>query len=522
VPNGVVGELFIGGVGVARGYANDPVKTANAFFPDPFTDQWGGHMYRTGDLGRMLPDGNMEFIGRKDSQVKIRGHRVELGEIENVIRQNASVSKAIVLLSEDRNQLLAFIVPGKYYDRDTVIAFCKKKLPDYMVPAKWLEIDNLPLTTNGKTDTKTLLRIGSGKSTERNYMAPVTGLEKQLAGAWAEILQLEKVGVTDNFFDLGGQSLIAVELIHQMEKKTGKELPLNILYKCPTIAGLAAYMQQEPEKKKKWRSLVAMKPTGNKTPVYIVHGDGLSLSNFQNLSNYVDAEQPVFSLQPIGLNGVDEPLENLAEIASHYIAEIIEHNPDGPYMLGGYSFGGYVAIEMRRQLEAMGKIVKMTAIFDTNAENIAYTKGWAAALPKKIKRQVPKFLFIAQSIVTRPVTTIRYQYQLFSKRFDNLCYKVGIKQRPELKGIDLHINKINETHFRAFKKYQLSPFDDKVYLFKAQSRLYFVDDIKFLGWNNYARKGVEVYDVPGDHRTMFHPPYVSELARSLQHALDNC
>jgi amino acid adenylation domain-containing protein len=520
VPYGVIGELYIGGVGVARGYANDSKKTIGAFVPDPFTSKWGGRMYRTGDLGRMLPDRTMEFIGRIDNQVKIRGHRVELSEIECVIRQINAVSNAAVLFDKDKQQLAGYIVPGKYYDRDIVIAHVKAKLPDYMVPNKWIELDSMPLTVNGKTDIKALQRQDTNERPRSSYVAPRNEEERTIAAIWQEILAKNEIGVHDNFFDLGGQSLTAVELISEIGKKIGKDMPVNILYKHPTIAKLSSYLREEGDSKK-WKSLVTIKPSGNKMPVYIVHGDGLSLSNFHNLAEFVDPDQPVFSLQPLGLSGSEEP-ENIADIARHYLAEILEHNPTGPYALGGYSFGGYVAIEMKKQLESMGRMVKMLAIFDTDARNVTYKKDWIKALPMRIKRQVPKFLFIAKSMFTQPVSTIKYQYNIFAGKINSLCYTLGIKEKPELKGINKRISSIDETHLKAFRNYDLTPFNDKVYLFKAKSRLYFVDDFKFLGWGNYARKGVAVIDVPGDHKTMFLPPNVRELGRLFQNALDNC
>jgi amino acid adenylation domain-containing protein len=519
-PVGVAGELYIGGVGVARGYANDPGKTAASFVEDPFTKQWGGRMYKTGDLGRMLPEGIMEFIGRKDNQVKVRGHRVELGEVESVIRQNKTISHAAVLLSRDKKQLIGFIVPGKYYDRDTMIAGLRKKLPDYMVPGKWVELEAMPLTSNGKTDVKALQNMLMPEKVRREYIAPRNECEKTMAAVWEQVLGVEQVGINDNFFDMGGQSLMAVELITELEKKVGKELPVNIIYKYPTIAELYNFLQEE-KASKKWKSLVAIKATGKKTPVYLVHGDGLSLSNFENLAEHVDADQPVFSLQPVGLNGADQPFESIADIAKHYLTEILEHNADGPYALGGYSFGGYVAIEMKKQLEAMGKQVKMLALFDTNAENVIYQKDLSRSLSRRIKRQFPKFLFIARSAITRPQATFKYQCFVLSQKINNLCYKLGVKQRPELTGVNKYISRINEHHLKALRNYELTPFNDKVYLFKAKMRLYFVDDFKYLGWGTYAQQGVKVYDVPGDHKTMFHPPHVSVLGKHLQHALDN-
>lgn len=521
-PYGDIGELYIGGVGVARGYANDPGKTGYAFLDDPFTSRPQGKMYRTGDLGRMLPDGNMEFIGRVDNQVKLRGHRVELGEIESVIRQHETVSNAVVLFSRDKKQLISYIVPEKFYDREKVIAYLKEKLPDYMIPYKWVELERIPLTENGKTDTRALHNIDALEQLKSEFVAPQTELEKSLVAIWKQVLGASSaVGIHDNFFDLGGQSLISLELIAEMKRVIGKELPVNILYKYPTIAQLVAFIQQEGSTVKKWKSLVAIKP-GTKMPVYIVHGDGVSLSKFHALADYVDRDQPVFGLEPKGLNGLDEPLTNFTDIAKHYIAEILEHNPNGPYALAGYSFGGYVAVEMKKELELLGKKVKMLAVFDTDAENVHYKKSWMSTLPKRLKRQIPKFFFIARSMVTRPRITFNYQYSIFSSKINALCYKLGIKKPPELTGVNKNISKVNATHSKAFREFHMMPFNDKIHLFKARSRVYFVDDRKYLGWSKFALDGVVVHDIPGDHSTMFLPPNVNEMGRLLQYALDNC
>jgi amino acid adenylation domain-containing protein len=520
VPEGVVGELFIGGIGVARGYSGNKQNSERSFVTDPFTNRWGGKMYRTGDLGRMLPQKVMEFVGRKDNQLKIRGYRVEPGEIECVLKQFEKVSNAVVLATDDKKQLVCYLVPGKYYDRDAVIAMLKEKLPEYMIPGKWVEIDAVPLTANGKTDTKALLGLMS-KQHKSEFIAPRNELEKTVASIWQMVLGIEEVGMYDNFFDVGGHSLLAVELITDMEKALERDIPVNILYKYPTISDLCSFLGNN-EEHKKWKYLLTIKSSGSKTPVYIVHGNGLSLSNFHNLAEYVDPEQPVFSLQPVGLDGTEAPLENISDIARYYISEILAFDPAGPYALGGYSFGGYIAIEMKRQLEAMGRTVKMIAIFDTDAELLTYKKDWRTTLPKRLKRQVPKFLFIARSMFTQPVPTAKYQYTLFSKKITDLCYSLGIKEKPALTGVNRNISKIDEVSMKAFRNYQLTPFNDKVYLFKAKSRMYFVDDFEHLGWTSYAQKGVAVYEVPVDHRTMFMPPNVSELGKMLQFALDHC
>jgi len=521
VPQGVVGDLYIGGVGVARGYANDEQKTHLSFLSDPFFSRWGGRMYRTGDLGRMRPDGQMEFIGRKDSQVKIRGYRVEPGEIENVILGSGTVKNAVVLYHKEKKQLIGYLVPGNCYDRDTLLVHLKNKLPDYMVPAKLVELDSIPLTENGKINAKALLQYEvKRESGKEGFLLPRNEMEAEIAAIWRTILNVDTISVNDNFFDSGGQSILAVELITEIEKKTGRPLPLNILYKYPTIARLCAFLN-ESNVTHTWKSLVPLRPSGSKVPLYVVHGDGLSISNFHNLAESLDDDQPIYSLNPQGLNGTDVPPDSIPEIARQYVDEIIQQNPFGPYALAGYSFGGYVAIEMKKQLELLNKKVKILAIFDTDAANVVYKKQWTKNFSLRLIRQVPKLLFIMKSMFSEPAATFKYQYTYFSKRVINFCEKLGLKSKPAGTGINLNINRINEIHARAFKNFELKPFDDILYLFRARKRVYFVDDFKYLGWTNYAQKGVNLFEVPGDHLTMFQPPNVSELARSLQFALDN-
>jgi thioesterase domain-containing protein/acyl carrier protein len=329
---------------------------------------------------------------------------------------------------------------------------------------------------------------------------------------------MDKLGIDDNFFELGGHSLIAVQIMTNFEKKTNKRFPLAILYKYPTIRTFVDSMKEETETGKIWKSLVPIKATGNKMPIYIVHGDGLNVLNFSPLANYVDKEQPIYGLQAYGLNGDETPLDDMSEIARHYINEMLEHNPNGPYAIGGYSFGGYVAVEMRKQLVAMGKDVKLLAMFDTNAETTIYNKNWSVKLPRKLKRQFPKLLFFTKSFFVRPFTTIKYQVAYFA----GVGQTIGLLKKPEATGIYIRFNKINEKHLVAFKKYTLEPFDGKVSLFRSNYRLYYVDDAQYLGWGGYALKGVTVYEVPGDHKTMFQLPHAKELAISLQKALDNC
>jgi amino acid adenylation domain-containing protein len=526
VPMGIIGELFIGGVGVAKGYANDPDKTMHAFLPDPFSSKAGGRMYRTGDLGRMMPDGNLEFLGRKDSQIKIRGFRVELGEIENVLNKSSLVNQAVVIARDETDgskNLIAFIVSnGGNLDRKEVQAYLKSKLPEYMIPAIFEELKEFPLTSNGKIDKQALSNLETTNYTTTRYAAPQTENQLKLAEIWKEILGVERVGIHDNFFELGGHSLMAVRMITKLEAEIGLRFPLSILFKYPTINSLLSSSELRPSNlETQWKSLVPIKDSGSKLPIYIIHGSGLNVLNFSAIAKYVDTQQPVFGLQAKGLSGVDEALDNMKEIANSYIKEILEHNPTGPYAIAGYSFGGYVAVEMRNQLESMGKKVKMLAIFDTNAVDTEHDRKWPRHLWNKLKSQGPKFIWIMESLFSRPATTIKYQSFLLSRAINTVINKVTGIKTMEPNTFYTRLDKITEKHLYAFQNYSLKPFNDTVHLFRAKERIYFVPDFKYLGWRKYAQKGVKVYEVPGDHKTMLLHPNAQEFARALQRALDN-
>ncbi|MGF7039430.1 non-ribosomal peptide synthetase [Mucilaginibacter lappiensis] len=511
LPFGVAGDLYIGGAGVARGYANDPDKTAAAFVPDPFNDSLGGMMYRTGDLGRMMPDLNMEFIGRIDNQVKIQGFRIELGEIENVLKGFHLVSNAVVLAKDDqegKKRLIGYVVPeGGKFNKEAVMDYLGTKLPGYMVPSVWVELEFLPLTSNGKIDRKSLPEVNHLDATD-NLVNAVSETEMILQSIWQDCMGIPQISINANFFELGGHSLKAVQILSKFEKRTGKNFQLSVLFKYPDIQSLARFIDDD-DKESVFISLVPIKPSGSKTPLYIIHGEGLNVLNFSELAACIDKEQPIYGLQAKGLNDADEPFESIPDIAAHYISEILRHNPEGPYILSGYSFGGYVAVEMNRQLGEMGKKVSMLIMFDTNAEKTEY-KDWYKLLPKKVKRNIPKLLTFIKNSVTQPVSTFKNQSQQVSKK----------RFKKESEKFYQQIGKIKEKHLVAFRKYQLGPFDNKVYLFRAEICVHYVNDTKYLGWKNYARQGVEVLEVPGDHLSMLETPNVEKLAGILERTLD--
>ncbi|HET9277015.1 MAG TPA: amino acid adenylation domain-containing protein, partial [Flavitalea sp.] len=245
LPPGVPGEIFIAGAGVARGYLNRAELSAEKFLPNPFNDKWDARMYRTGDIGRWLPDGNIQYLGRQDDQVKIRGHRIELGEIESAIQQNDQIRQAVVLAKDDtggNRKLVAYVVPDQEFDRDSMIAYLEDHLPEYMVPALWVSLEAFPLTTNGKIDRKALPDPEAAISHSTEYVAPRNEIEQRLAEIWQELLEVDRIGVHDSFFELGGHSLLTVRLISVIRKEFKVEMPISTIFDYSTVALLAAHL----------------------------------------------------------------------------------------------------------------------------------------------------------------------------------------------------------------------------------------------------------------------------------------
>ena len=248
MPTGVSGEIWLGGEGISKGYLNQPELTGQKFIKNLFNENDGSRLYKTGDLGRLLPDGNIEYLGRIDEQVKIRGYRIELGEIENVLLQSGLISQAVVVANEDTNgnkRLVGYIVTEEVFDRQTISNYLINKLPEYMVPALWVQLESLPLTPNGKIDKKALPDPEIGEQLSNQYTAPRNKIEEQIAEIWQELLEVDWVGIHDDFFELGGHSLLAIRLISALRRKLEIELAINVVFEYPTIAQLSDILQQQ-------------------------------------------------------------------------------------------------------------------------------------------------------------------------------------------------------------------------------------------------------------------------------------
>lgn len=522
VPAGEVGEIYIAGAGVSKGYINKPSLTNERYINLP---QEKGKVYRTGDLGRIMPSGKIQCLGRVDHQVKIRGYRIELEEIEQVLNQLPNVQKAIVnpiTLQPGNQQLIAYVIISPQNPQADQKALFKQwrnhlldNLPPFMVPSFFKILEKFPLTPNGKIDRKNLpnpLTSSHLEQPKEENNLPNAN-ETLIANIWKEALKLDSINITDNFFELGGHSLLAVQVMQKIEKATGVKLPLASLFEYPSAKALAMLLGKA-EKEIKWNSLVNIKPEGNKTPLYLIHGTGLNVLAFHSIAKYVDKQQPVFGLQAQGLDGAPLNFENLSEIAKIYVDEILASNSEGPYALIGYSLGGIIAVEMAKQLKKLGKQVKLVGAVDTYIAKRDQNDRKFKKISEKIWRQPKKLLFFSGQFLKSPKETISYQLSHVKHLIDNILNMAKPIQLPSLE------EQINEKYMDAYYNYNLTPYDDVVYLFKVQKRIYYVDEPKYLGWLPYAPKGLRVRNIPGDHATFFLPPNNKAAARVFQEALD--
>jgi amino acid adenylation domain-containing protein len=526
---GAAGEIYIGGEGVAKGYLNQPILTYDKFVDDPFAGTPGAMMYRTGDLGSYTPDGNLMYISRIDAQVKIRGYRIETGEIEFHMAKDPDLKQAVVIARPDANgvdKLVAYVVFNSDFicnDFNECANYWRSELrgsvPDYMIPDNFIKVDEMPLTPNGKVDKKTLAAIGPVPTENPDqYVAPRTDVEQMVGDIWKEYLGIEKVGVYDNFFELGGHSLIAVKVMARIEKDTGKRLPLAILFENSTVEKLSLILKMDG-KSITWDSLVPVKPKGSKMPIYIVHGAGLNVLLFNTLASHMDAEQPVYGLQAKGLNGIDEPLNRMEDIAAHYVSAIRAQNPDGPYALAGFSFGGIIAFEMARQFEALNLEVKMLAMFDTYAYRTPYYDPWVV---NKVKRgmYLARRLWYSATFQEGFGKTVENRAKAIKRMATRAIWKLQHGEEQKQVGFFGYSNKIDEMNDVAQQHYKIEPYNIAIELFRAEIKSFYLDDFEYLGWKPYALKGVNIHRIPGEHNTIFKSPNDKEFARILQNCLD--
>ncbi len=370
VPVGVAGEVHIGGALLARGYLNRADLTAERFIPDPFGSQPGGRLYKTGDLARYLPDGTIEFVGRVNQQVKIRGYRIELGEIEAVLSQHQHVREALVEVRPDNMGepcLVGYVISeqGQRLESRDLRSYLEQKLPEYMLPAAFVQLEQLPLLVTGKPDRRALPAPKLTRLAEETFVAPRLLIHQHFVQIWEELLDVHPIGIKDNFFHLGGHSLLAARLVDRIEHNFGKRIALSTLFSGPTIEQLAAALQQENAGAR--ASLLPVQVSGSKRPFFFLHGDwtGGAFYCFA-LARALGPDQPFYVLEPYKFGGL-KAVPSLESIAAAHIESLRAIQPEGPYLLGGFCNGGLLAYEMARQLRAAGEQVDFLALINPSS-----------------------------------------------------------------------------------------------------------------------------------------------------------
>lgn len=476
VPVGISGELYIGGDGVARGYLNRPELTAEKFIPNPFSEEPNARLYKTGDLGRYLPDGAIEFQGRIDDQVKVRGFRIELGEIEAVLAQHPAVRESVVVAREHmpgNQQLAAYaaLLCGQTLQASEARAFLKEKLPEYMVPSVFVFLDSLPLTPNGKVDRRALPTPDKSRpDLQQTYVPPGNPVETKLAEIWARLLGLERVGTHDNFFDVGGHSLLGAQMFARLEKEFGRHLPLATLFRAPTIAELALLLGQ-PEAPTA-SLLIPYQTEGSRPPFFSIHfGEKWMLPFYP-----ADLDQPWYGLYMSSIDGRRDP-DSMEEMAADYIRHIQTVQPQGPYYLGGYCFGGVLAFEIARQLQRRGETVDLLVLVSPSSP-----RPEPAWRPRGLRGI---FSHYRARIIEQFKTGIGEQYLARGRRIPHFCRK-GYREVIQR---------------RARRGYAPKLFSGRINLLSTSEKPSEIGE----SWRQLAGDGLEIFRIPGNHDSLFKP-----------------
>jgi amino acid adenylation domain-containing protein len=529
VPIGVAGELHTGGDGLARGYLNRPELTQTRFIPNPFKS---GKLYKTGDLARYLPDGSIEFLGRIDNQVKIRGFRVEIGEIESILGQHPSIQDVKVIAREDRpgdKRLVAYLVKEKSTNPTAssreLRAFLQSKLPDYLIPSAFVEIDTLPLTLNGKVDRRALPAPEYIRQDDSNSrVAPRNDVERQLVEIWERVLDVKPVGIRDNFFELGGHSLMAVRLFTEIEKAFGKSILLSTLFQAQTIEDLAIILRPEASTQPTiWKSLVEMQ-AGNpaKPPLFCIHAVWGNILFCRSFINYLETDRTVYGLQSKGLDGEHPPCTTIPEMATNYIQEIKTVQPQGPYLLSGFSLGGLIAFEIAQQLQAEGQEIELLALVDptspnlTSSESDIQTTTQIPLLTKTISHLKTLLNLTAQEKVDYVWQRLCWNLTLGNT---NLLYKAYLRHikrsLSEVRLLDVYW-----ANYLTQYTYMPKPYLGKITLFQAEEIEVGSEENTQSRWELFASDGVDIIPVTGSHADLMDEPNVRVLSTKFKHYLD--
>jgi amino acid adenylation domain-containing protein len=526
LPPGVPGELCIGGAAVSPGYLERPDLTAQRFTPDLFSSEPGATVFRTGDLVRALNSHELEFMGRLDHQVKLRGYRIELPEIESVLRSHPSIANAAVILRQDvegEPRLVAYVTlaAGQQLKAKEVREYAGRYLPEYMLPARIVSLDALPLTGSGKIDRRALPIPESLAEQEEDLpvaanVPPANELERKLLDIFREVLGRSGIGVTDNFFDYGGYSLLTARLFARIHRVLGKKLPISLLFDAPTPRQLADVIRKgEP-----LPMVVPIRKEGRGAPLFVIH----SYLIYAALSEAIEESRPIF-----GVRELDDgkPIASLEERAALYAAEINRAYPEGPLSLVGWCLAGALTVEVARQLREQGRTVAVVALFDSECPGYKPRTVDGSSLLKAKLLSFAKF----HSGRLRNLDwhgRLRYVSARTMGRWNEALETMGVRQRAALRWLERHLGSALPDSVReilvllgADDLRPIAPqcYPGKIVLFRASDVVQITGTEPTLGWHCVAKEGVVVEFAPGDHESMFRKPHLRQFGEMLTRVL---
>uniref|UniRef100_UPI003D34B9CE amino acid adenylation domain-containing protein n=1 Tax=Maribacter sp. 2-571 TaxID=3417569 RepID=UPI003D34B9CE len=532
VPIGVIGELYIGGAGVARGYLNRKELTQERFVENPFAtevDKVKGYirMYRTGDLVRYLSNGNLEYMGRNDDQVKIRGHRIELGEIETVVSGIEGIAQSCVLAKErstdsgTNKYLVGYYVvsdPDTTISSEDLIEALSEQLPDYMVPSAFVNMEAFPTTFNGKLDKRAL--PNPEFSVAENYIAPETKLEKALCAIWESVLSLEQVGVTDHFFRIGGNSILAMQLAHQMNQAFDKDIKVQIIFQYSTIREIVELLEKgnQIQISSGLVKISSNRSTTTKKKIFCAPGAGGNIVSFYELGRLLEESHIVYGFQAYGLDANSKVLETIPLIASQNILDMQAEDPTGPYHLAGYSFGTRVVYEMAIQLQERGFEVASLYIFDgipfdapdeiLEENKISFTEHLLEIIDLIFqysgKSNTSTLTFEHLKDLSES-QQLRHAYEIFLER--DMAF---MSESDFQRFVSVHIHQTNLPNYYT-PNYQ-DVLDCAIHLFSIKDPDNEMDVPEDYGWQSVCNKEVIIHPAGGIHMTMLDQPHVTDIA----------
>ena len=520
---GIPGEIWVGGPGVARGYASHPAMTAERFLPDPHGPP-GSRMYRTLDRGRWLADGALEFLGRRDGQVKVRGYRVELEEVEEALAAHPAIAAAAAapVGAGTEARIGAWLVArdGDRPDAAEIRAFARDRLPAYMVPAAFAWMDALPRTTSGKLDRRALPAPESEAAPLAvRHVGPRSPLEERLAALWREVLEVERVGVHDDFFDLGGQSILATRLMSRIHAELGVRLPVAELLRGPTIEQVARQIAgagvERRDKGEARLPVVPLQPLGGKAPLFLGHPGGGHVVCYRTLADLLAPGNPVYGLQARGIDDGMPPLGSVEEMAAHYVEGIRAFRPRGPYHLAGWSYGGILAWEMAQQLRAAGEEVGLLALLDAGSP-VPRESTRETLEPARILQRIIADLVGWASASLVKVERIRHlpprEQALAAIRAVNSAKTLPLSRVDEV----MALTAVRSANLHAMLAYRPTPYEGHLtYVRTAGSDRMFPREPGLDFWTALAAGGLTVHRVTGSHGTILHQPHVALVAKHL-------